>query len=123
MLQRISYFNLMYAIAYALIYFREFTLNFTMGILMIVIFNWLALRSYQIENYKWSVWHYIIGACSLYYIGFLLYGTYHVIHTSIEYQFVSNDTIMFIVLCFTLSCCVLIQFLKYFLMNLGEIRK
>ncbi len=123
MLQRISYFNLMYAITYALIYFREFTLNFTMGILMIVIFNWLALRSNQIDNYKWSVWHYMICCWNLYYIGFLLYGTYNVLHTSIEYQFVSNDVVIFIVLSFALSCGVLFQILKYFLINISELKK
>ena len=118
MLQKTSYFNLMFAIAYILIYFRENTLNFTMGILMVVIFNWLALRSYQINNYKWSLWHYITGMWTLYYIVFLLYGVVNVLSSAIQYQFASNDTITFIILSFVLSIVVLLQLLIYFLSNL-----
>lgn len=117
MLQKISYFNLMFAIAYILIYFRENSLNFTMGILMIVIFNWLALRSDQINNYKWSIWHYLSGLWSLYYIVFLLYGSINILCLSIEYQFASTDTITFLVLSVTLSILVLCQALIYFLVN------
>ncbi len=122
MLQKISYFNLMLSIAYILIFFRDNTVNFTMGILMIVIFNWLALRSYQINDYKWSFWHYLAGLWSIYYILFLLYGTVNVLISSIEYQFASNDTITFIVLSFMLSIFVLFQALIYFLSNLKDIR-
>ncbi len=122
MLQKISYFNLMFAIAYVLIFFRENTLNFTFGILMIVIFNWLALRSYQISNYKWSFWHYITGLWSTYYILFLLYGAVNVLQSSIAYQFASNDTITFIVSSFILSIFVLLQAIIYFLANLRQIR-
>lgn len=122
MLQKISYFNLMFAIAYILIYFRENTLNFTMGILMIVIFNWMALRSNQISNYKWAIWHYLSGLWSLYYTAFLLYGTFNVLRSSIEYQFASKDTIIFLLLSFILSSFVILQAIMYFLSNLKAIR-
>ena len=121
MLQKLSYFNLMFAIAYILIFFRENNLNFTMGILMIVIFNWLALRSNQINNYRWSIWHYVTGLWSMYYVAFLLYGAFNVFGLAIEYQFASNDTITFLVLSFTLSALVLSQAFIYFLSNLKEI--
>ena len=121
MLQKISSFNIMFAIAYLLIYFRENTLNFTMGILMIVIFNWLALRSRQINNYKWSIWHYLSGLWSLYYILFLLYGAINVLRLSIEYQFASTDTILFLILSFILSILIICQVLIYFLINLKRV--
>lgn len=120
MLQKISYFNLMFAIIYVLVYFRDTSINFTMGIVMIVVFNWLALRSYQIDNYKWSLWHYVAGLWSLYYIGFLLYGTVNVLKTVLEYQFASRDTLTFLILSAILSINVIVQSITYFLKNLQK---
>ena len=91
-----------------------------MGIVMIVVFNWLALRSYQIDDYKWSLWHYLSGLWSLYYVGFLLYGTVNVLLTVLEYQFASNDTLTFLILSAVLSITVVIQSITYFLKNLQE---
>ena len=91
-----------------------------MVILMIVVINWLALRSYQIDNYKWSIGYYLPALWSIYYIGFLLYGTLNVLYTAIEYQFASNDTIIFLVLSTTLSITVLSQLLMYFLKNIQK---
>lgn len=122
MLQKLSYFNLMFAIAYVLIFFRESNLNFTMGVLMIVIFNWLALRSHQRDNYRWSLWHYLTGLWTMYYIAFLLYGAFNVLGLAIEYQFASKDTITFLVLTFILSASVLFQASVYFLSNLKAVR-
>lgn len=122
MLQKISYFNLMFAIVYVLVYFRDSSLNFTLGIVMIVLLNWLALRSNQLNNYKWSIWHYLSALWSLYYIGFLLYGVVNVLCSSIEYQFASKDTIIFLLLSFILSSFVILQAIMYFLSNLKAIR-
>lgn len=120
MLQKISYFNLMYAATYSIIYFRDNTINSTVGILMIILINWLALKSNQIENYRWTYLHYVSGLWSLYYIGFLLYGNFNIIFNIIEYHFASFDTMLFIVLSLILSLFVLIQLVLYFLKNKSD---
>jgi uncharacterized membrane protein YdcZ (DUF606 family) len=121
MLQKISYFNLIFAIIYVVVFFRDSSISFTMGIVMIVVFNWLALRSYQIDNYKWSLWHYIAGLWSLYYVGVLFYGTINVFQTVIDYQFASSDTLKFLILSTILSMSVVTQTALYFLKNLKEV--
>lgn len=121
MLQKISYFNLIFAIIYVVVFFRDSSISFTMGIVMIVVFNWLALRSYQIDAYKWSLWHYIAGLWSLYYVGVLFYGTINVFQTVIDYQFASSDTLKFLILSTILSMSVVTQTALYFLKNLKEV--
>lgn len=78
------------AIVYVLFYFKTINLN-SVGIFIIIIFNWLALRACQHENYKWGIWHYLAAFWSLYFIVFTAYGIYNIIASSIEYGFVSND--------------------------------
>ena len=113
MFQKLSYFNLIFAIIYVLVYLKDGTLNSTTGILMVIVFNWLALRSYQLEDYKWKPWHYLTGLWSLYYAGFVLYGAMNILISSFEYNFVSNDTKTFLSLTFVFSLGVAIHFVIY----------
>ncbi|RZK56919.1 MAG: hypothetical protein EOO87_04240 [Pedobacter sp.] len=122
MLQRLSYFNLIFTIIYLLVYLKDGTVNSTLGILAVIIFNWLALRSFQLENYKWKIWHYLAGLWSLYYAGFVLYGAFNILISSIEYEFISSDTRTFLVLSFVFSIAVIVQFVSYLAKNLRSSR-
>ena len=113
MFQRLSYFNLILAVIYLLIFLKDGTLNSTTGILMIIIFNWLGIRSYQLENYKWKAWHYLTGLWSLYYACFVLYGAVNVVFTAIEYEYLSSDTRNFLGLSFAFCLAVILQFVSY----------
>ena len=113
MFQKLSYFNLIFAIVYVLVYLKDGTLNSTAGILIVIVFNWLALKSYQLENYKWKLWHYLTGLWSLYYAGFVLYGAMNILISSFEYNFVSNDTKTFLSLSFVFSLAVGIHFVIF----------
>ncbi|WP_113651521.1 hypothetical protein [Pedobacter namyangjuensis] len=121
MLQRLSYFNLIFTIIYLLVYLKDGTVNSTLGILAIIIFNWLALRSFQLENYKWKIWHYLAGLWSLYYAGFVLYGAFNILLSSIEYEFISSDTRMLLILSFVFGIGVIVHFGVYFFRNLHSL--
>lgn len=118
MLQKLSYLNLCMAIVYTVIYLKSGTLNSTSGIFAIVVFNWLALRSYQLDDYKWKVWHYLFAIWSMYYTGFMAYGLINVIAPAFTYDFVSNDTLMFIILTAILIGGLLWQAILYYFKNL-----
>jgi hypothetical protein len=122
MLQKISYFNLMFAIVYVLVYLKSGTLNSTTGIFMIIVFNWLGLRSFQLNDYSWKIWHYLTGLWSLYYVGFVLYGVINILVSSFEYNFISNDTRTFLVLSFVFVIAVMVHFVVYFLKNLRSLK-
>jgi hypothetical protein len=87
MLQKFSYFNLLFAIAYLLFYLKSGTFSSSAGIFFIVIFNWLCLRSYQLDQYKWILWHYLVGLWCLYFVGTLVYGATNIITSAIEVDF------------------------------------
>lgn len=118
MFQKLSYFNLIFAIIYVLIYLKDGTLNSTAGILMVIVFNWLGIRSYQLENYKWKVWHYLFGLWSLYYAGFVLYGSFHILISSLEYDFMSDYTKTFVVLSIIFGIAVISQIVISFTKHL-----
>lgn len=120
MLQKLSYINLLMAMIYLIVYLRSGTFNSTSGILAVVIFNWLYLRSYQLENYSWKIWHYISGLWSLYFMAIIGYGTLNIILVSIETEYVSPDiltnsiiSILFMILVLTHLIGYWIKKLKY----------
>ena len=71
-IQKLSSLNIILAIIYVLVYLKGGTFNSTAGILMIIVFNWLGLRSFELDTYKWGIWHYLTGVWSLYFIGTLI---------------------------------------------------
>lgn len=115
MLQKLSYFNLILAIVYLLLYLKSGTFNSTAGIFVIVVFSWLCLRSYQLDNYKWKIWHYLTGLWSLYFIGTIIYGIFNIVAPAIEYNFISNDTLTYLIVGVVFSVSVLTHIVVYFL--------
>ncbi|WP_316785869.1 hypothetical protein [Pedobacter frigiditerrae] len=122
MLQKLSYFNLILAIIYLLVYLKSGTFNSTAGIFVIILFSWLCLRSYQLDNYKWKIWHYLTGLWSLYFIGTIIYGIYNIIAPAIEYNFISNDTLTYLTIGIVFSISVLVHIIIYFLRSCKELR-
>lgn len=118
MLQKLSYFNLFLAILYMVVYLKSGNLTSTSGILAIVVFNWLALRSFELGNYQWKTWFYPFALWSLYYAGLLIYGLVNVIVPAIEYRFMSSDNQVYAALTALLVIGVLWHAVAYFLQNL-----
>ncbi len=117
MLQKLSYFNLCYAIAYLLIYLKSGTFNSSAGIFFIIVFNWLSLRSFQLDNYKWGIWHYITGLWCIYFIGSLIYSGVYIIISSLQVDFLGNDTLIFLAISLSFSLAVLTHIILYWLKN------
>jgi hypothetical protein len=109
MLQKLSYFNLILAMVYLLVYLKSGTFNSTAGIFVVIVFNWLCLRSYQLDNYKWKIWHYLTGLWSLYFIGTIIYGSVFILSSSLEYSFISNDTLTYLLVSIVFSLSVLLH--------------
>ncbi|SFH13724.1 hypothetical protein SAMN04489864_105295 [Pedobacter insulae] len=122
MLHKLSYLNLFLAIVYGLIYLKSGTFNSVSGILMIIIFNWLALRSYQLDNYKWKLWHYSIGLWILYYLSTLFYGFINILGAVFEFDFMSNDTASYLTISFTFCLLVITQLFMYMYKNYKQLK-
>lgn len=120
MFNKLCYFNLFAAIGYLLAYLRGGTVNSTLGILVIIVFSWLGLRSFELDKYKWGILHYATGLWSLYYAGWLVYGTFYLVQTAVYYHFITLNTLAFIVFSILLGSTVLIQFIGYYLKKRQE---
>ncbi|RZJ69056.1 MAG: hypothetical protein EOO47_24265 [Flavobacterium sp.] len=112
MLQKLSYLNIMLAIIYVLLYFKTININ-SVGIFLIIIINWLALRASQQENYKLSIWHYAVGLWSIYYACYTAYGIFNIVSSSLEYGFVSNDINIYLIFASAFNICILTQLVLY----------
>lgn len=112
-IQRLSSLNIIFAIIYVLLYLKSGTFNSTAGILAIIVFNWLGLRSFQVEEYKWGIWHYLIGGWTLYFIGTLVYGFENILSAAIEFNFISNDTLWYLVVNFVFCVFLLTHITIY----------
>ncbi len=121
-LQKISYLNIILAILYVLVYLKSGTFNSTVGILMIIVFNWLGLRSFQLESYRWGIWHYLVGGWVLYFIGTLLYGAIHIIGSAFEFNFIGNDTVWYLIINFVFCGSILTQITSYGYKNYLEVK-
>lgn len=117
MIQKLSSLNIIFAIIYVLLYLKSGTFNSTAGILVIIIFNWLGLRSFQLDDYKWGIWHYLTGVWTVYFIGTLIYGSLNILSAAIEFDFITNDTLTNLILTFAFSLLVLVYFCLYFWKN------
>lgn len=113
MLQKLSYLNLITAIAYLLIYLKSGTVTSTTGIAAIIIFNWLAIRSYQIDDYRWKIWHWLSLLWSLYFIGFIFYGAINLLKVSIEVDYFGTDTVTNIIITLIFSAMVGLHLITY----------
>ena len=122
MLQKLSYFNLLLAIIYLLVYLKSGTLNSTVGIFVIIVFNWLCIRSYQLDQYKWGFVHYLTGLWSLYYVGFIIYGTINILTAVFEFSFIGSDRLIFLLLSFLFCLSTGVHSICYFYKNYVEVR-
>ena len=122
MLLKLSYFNLVLAIVYLLIYLKSGTFNSSAGILFVIIFSWLCIRSDQLDQYRWSVLHYLSGLWCLYFIGTLIYGAINIIVSAVEVDFLSNDILIFLILSISFSVLVFIQIILYWVKNNNELK-
>ncbi|RZK39926.1 MAG: hypothetical protein EOO90_16810 [Pedobacter sp.] len=110
--KNLSSINIVFAVIYFLAYLRSGVFHSTAGISSIIVFNWLYLRSFEKDNYRWKVFHYISGLWMLYFAGSLIYGLLNILQSTITYGIMTNETLIFIIV--NLAFCVLL--LSHFVM-------
>ena len=117
MIKKLSSLNIIFAIVYVIVYLKSGTFNSTSGILVIIVFNWLGLRSFELDDYKWGIWHYLTGGWTLYFIWTLMYGAVEIISAAIEFNFITNDTLTNLILTFIFCGFVIVQLGLYLWKN------
>ena len=123
MIQKLSSLNIILAIVYMLVYLKSGTFNSTAGILVIIVFNWLGLRSFQLDSYRWGIWHYLTGVWAAYFVGTLVYGMVSISTAAIEFDFITNDTLTNLILTFIFCGLILVHLCLYLWKNCMERRE
>lgn len=105
MLKTLSYLNLIFAVAYFLEYLQNGNRLTIIGLLAVVVYNWLVLRNLEREELKWSLLQWILACMSLSFGLFIGYGAVNLLLDSIEYKYYPWSSVMLITAgaCFMLS--------------------
>jgi len=117
MIQQLSFLNIVLAILYVLVYLKSGTFNSTAGILMIIVFNWLGSRSFELDDYRWRIWHYFFGLWSLYFIGTLIYGAVNILGDVILYKVMGDETLSYLIINFVFCISVAVHLIIYLVKN------
>lgn len=105
MLKTLSYLNLIFAVAYFLEYLQNGNRLTILGLLGVVVYNWLVLRNLEREELKWSVLQWVLACSSLCFALFIGYGAVVLLLDAIDYKYYPWNSVMLITAgtCFMLS--------------------
>lgn len=97
MIRTLSYLNLIFAVLYFLEYLQNGNSFVISGLLATVIFNWLALRSLETEQFRWTVFQWLTALFTFSFALFTAYGAIVVLLDAMEYHYYPVATIGLIV--------------------------
>lgn len=111
MLRSLSYFNIFCAVLYFLMFLMEGSYLVILGTLVVVLFNFMVIRTVQQEE-RFGIIHHLLGVCTLGFAGFLSYGLYHIVQSSYEHHYFGN-TWLYISLSSVFVLGMLVHLVKY----------
>jgi len=89
MLKRLSYLNILFAFTYFITYLQAGSYYAIVGLIFVIIFNWLTLKALEQEDYKWTIFQYLTIIPTLIAALFFLYSSGNMIYASISYNYIS----------------------------------
>jgi hypothetical protein len=89
MLKRLSYLNILFAFTYFITYLQAGSYYAIVGLIFVIIFNWLTLKSLEQENYKWTIFQYITVIPTVIAALFFLYSSGNMIYANMSYNYIS----------------------------------
>jgi hypothetical protein len=96
MLRTLSYLNLIFAVLYFLAYLLNGNRWVVFGLLIVIVFNWMVLRSMETEQAKWSLLQWVAGLVTLLYASYTGYSAVLLLTDAIEYHYYPAETILLI---------------------------
>ena len=96
MLRNLSYLNLIVAVLYFLGYLQNGNALAIAGLLSVVVFSWLVLRSLERESFRWSLPQWFLSFTSLLYALFLAYSAINLIIDAVGYQYFPLNVVLLI---------------------------
>jgi len=94
MIRTLSYLNLIFAVLYFLQYLQNGNSFVISGLLAAVVFNWMALRSVENGQFKWTAFHWIIAVLTLCFAVLTGYSAVIILLDAIEYNYYPITSIL-----------------------------
>ena len=109
MLRTLSYFNLIFSVVYFLAYQQNGSSLNIAGLLLVVIFNWLALQKLERGIFSFSVFDWLLALLTAVFALFTSYSAVLLILDVLEYAYAAWNTILLIAAGLTFALAILLQ--------------
>lgn len=109
MLSSLSYLNLIAAVLYFLVYLQNGSSWPVAGLLCVIVFNWMTLRSMERGQAKWSVLQWFLSFLSLLYALFLLYSAGNLTLGAINYHYFPLNSSLLVVSGLLFAVLIILQ--------------
>ncbi|MBB6499681.1 hypothetical protein [Pedobacter cryoconitis] len=112
MLRTLSYLNLVFAVVYFLAYLQDGNRIVVFGLLVVVVFNWMALLNLENEKRDWSLWQWLCAGITLLYALYMGYGAVSLFIDAIGHHYYPGVTIRLIISGLLFDFTIFLQLLK-----------
>lgn len=96
MLRTLSYLNLIFSVAYFLGYLQNASRWVVLGLLSVVVFNWMVLVNAEREQFKWSVLQWAFAGLTLLFALFIGYSAVQLLLDAVEHAYYPGSNILLI---------------------------
>jgi hypothetical protein len=115
MLKAISFFNLIFAVVYFLVYLQNGNRWIVLGLLTVVVFNWIVIRSLETGQLKWTALHWAFVLPDVSFGVFTGYNHILLLTDVIAYHYYPWNTVRLITSGLVFATAILLQvFLSWF---------
>ena len=121
MLSNLSYLNLVFSVCYFLAYLQNGGPLVIAGLLSVVIYNWLVLRSMEQPEPKRTVMQWIFGAFSLCFALYISYGDIRLVSDALSYNYFPQSTIILVSAGLLFAFAIIFHLFKSYLA--GSVKK
>lgn len=97
MLKTLSYLNLIFAVCYFLGYLQNSNALVISGLLASLVFNWLALRNLEREQFKRTLFVVFLALATLMFALYIGYSAVFLLTDAIAYQYYPLNTVLLII--------------------------
>ncbi|KIO76492.1 hypothetical protein TH53_14765 [Pedobacter lusitanus] len=109
MLGALSYLNLIFAVLYFLAYLLNGNRLVVLGLLIVIVFNWMALRNLEIRQRQWSAFQWLAALITILYAFYMGYGAVLLLLDAIRYQYYPAAAILLILSGLIFSFTIILQ--------------
>jgi len=112
MLRTLSYLNLVFAVVYFLAYLQDGNIIVVLGLLVVVVFNWLALLNLENEKPDWSMWQWFCGGITILYALYMGYGAISLFIDTIAHHYYPGVSVRLIISGLFFAFTIFLQLFK-----------